>query len=149
MARHRLSAAALIPAPATKVYALIADYRSGHPRLLPKEYFVELNVEEGGTGAGTVVNFKMRLMGQIQAFRAKVSEPEPGRVLVETNLNMDAITTFTIEPRENGRQAYVTITTDTQVPEGWLGKIQGWLTTQMLQPVYVKELEQLAQVAAE
>ena len=53
-----------------------------------------------------------------------------------------------IEPREAGRQAQVTITTDTQVRDGIVGKAQGWMTTRLLRPIYIKELEQLADVVS-
>jgi hypothetical protein len=88
----------------------------------------------------------MKLMGRIQSFRSAITEPEPGRVLVETVLNSGAITTFTVEPREDGASAQVTISTDTKVREGIAGKIEGWMTTRLLRPIYVKELEQLAAV---
>ena len=58
------------------------------------------------------------------------------------------VTTFIIEPREAGRQAQVTITTDTQVRDGIVGKAQGWMTTRLLRPIYIKELEQLADVVS-
>ena len=149
MAQHRVSASALIPAPAAKVYALIADYRNGHPRILPKPYFVSLTVDQGGVGAGTVITFQMKLMGRLQTFHSIIAEPEPGHVLTETDTTLGAVTTFTVEPRASGEQAFVTITTDTEVPDGLAGRIQGWLTTQLLQPIYVKELAQLAAVTAE
>jgi hypothetical protein len=49
----------------------------------------------------------------------------------------------------DGQEAFVTITTTTNVPNGILGRIQGWLTTQLLGPIYLKELDQLASVAKE
>lgn len=147
MAKHSISASALIPAPAQKVYNLIADYRHGHPRILPKPYFVTLTVEKGGYGAGTIINFQMKLMGRVQSFHSAITEPKPGRVLVETDMNTGAATTFNVEPRLNGQQAFVTITTTVNVPNGPLGKLQGWLTSLLLRPIYLKELDQLAQVA--
>jgi uncharacterized protein YndB with AHSA1/START domain len=149
MAKHTISASALISAPARKVYDLIADYRNGHPRILPKPYFVSLNVENGGYGAGTVINFQMKLMGRIQLFHSTITEPEPGHILVETDRNTGAVTMFTIDPRSDDQEAFVTITTTTTVPDGIFGKIQGWLTTQLLRPIYEKELGQLAVVAKE
>lgn len=149
MAIHRVSASRLIAAPARKVYDIIADYHNGHPRILPKPYFLSLNVEKGGYGAGTVINFQMQLMGRIQSFHSSITEPEPGHTLVETDSNTGAITTFTIDPRSTGKEALVTITTTTTVPDGVLGKVQGWLTTRLLHPIYEKELAQLAAVAAE
>lgn len=149
MAKHDVSASALIPAPARKVYNLIADYRNGHPRILPRPYFVSLDVEQGGYGEGTLINFQMKLMGRIQSFHSLITEPEPGHQLVETDLNTGAATTFSVEPRQNGQQAFVTITTTIDVPNGIMGKLQGWLTGQLLRPVYIKELDQLALVATE
>jgi len=149
MAKHNVSASALISAPAQRVYELIADYRSGHPRILPKPYFVSLEVEQGGYGAGTVINFRMKLMGRIQSFHSEITEPKPGYVLVETDIKTGSVTAFTVDPRSNGQEAFVTIATTMDVPNGLPGKIQGWLATQLLRPIYVKELDQLATVAKE
>jgi uncharacterized protein YndB with AHSA1/START domain len=148
MAQHRVMASRLVAAPPQKVYALLADYQVGHPSILPKPYFVSLNVEKGGIGAGTVIHFQMQLMGRLQMFHAEITEPEPGRVLVETDRTSGAVTTFTVEPQDSGERSQVTITTDTKVRDGILGVIEGWLTTQLLRPIYVKELEQLARVVA-
>lgn len=144
MATNRVSASALIPAPAEKVYGILADYHNGHPRILPKPYFTSLEVVEGGTGAGTVVAFSMRLMGRPQHFRATVSEPQPGRVLVETN-DTGAETRFTVDPQPDG-QCRVTIATETTVRDGIAGKVEGWITHRLLHPIYVKELAQLAAI---
>jgi hypothetical protein len=64
-------------------------------------------------------------------------------------MNTGAVTTFTIDPRSDSQGTSVTITTTTDVPNGIIGKIQGWLTTQLLRPIYLKELDQLAAVAKE
>jgi uncharacterized protein YndB with AHSA1/START domain len=144
MAQHIVSASALIHAPAQQVYAMIADYRERHPQMLPKPYFVSLAVEQGDVGAGTVITFHMRVMGRLRTFHAIITEPEPGRVLVETDLDTGATTTFTVDPRAHGQQAYVTIATATTTRPGVLGKIEGWFTTRLLHPIYVKELAQLA-----
>jgi|SRR4026207_259591 hypothetical protein len=149
MAKHSLSASKLISSPAQRVYELIADYRNGHPRILPKPYFVSLDVEQGGYGAGTIINFQMQLMGRIQSFHSTITEPEPGHILVETDMNTGAFTTFTVDPRLGGQEAFVTIATTTNIPDGIVGKIQGWLTSQLLRPIYLKELDQLAAVAKE
>jgi hypothetical protein len=149
MATYDFSASALIPAPAQKVYNLIADYRNGHPRILPKPHFVSLNVEQGGYGAGTVINFQMRVLGRTQSFHSRIKEPKPGRVLVEIDMNTGATTTFTVEPRKGGQEAFVTIATTVNVANGVFGRLQGWLTSLLLRPIYVKELDQLAAVATE
>ena len=148
MTTHRFSASALIQASAQDLYAIIADYHHGHPQILPQPPFVSLAVEQGGTEAGTVIRVDTRVLGRLQTFRAVVTEPEPGRVLVETNDN-GYVTTFTVEPRAEGQHAYVTIATELTGRAGMLGTLERWFVTWLLRRVYVKELEQLAAVAAQ
>jgi hypothetical protein len=147
MAANRLSVSALIHAPPQDVYVIIADYRHGHPQILPKPPFVSLDVEQGGFGNGTVIRVDMRMLGRQQTFRAVITEPDPGRVLLETNDNGYA-TTFTVEPRSDGQHAYVTITTEMTGRAGLAGALEWWLASRLLRPVYVRELGQLATVAA-
>ncbi|HTT25229.1 MAG TPA: SRPBCC family protein [Candidatus Sulfotelmatobacter sp.] len=145
--RHIVSASALIPARRERLYSLIANYNDGHPRILPKQ-FSGLVVEEGGVGSGTIIRFQMSLLGRKQTFRAAITEPEPGRVLVETNLNTNgAVTTFKINPGGAPADSHVTISTELPVRAGFLGKIERRLVTLLLRPIYVKELENLARVA--
>ncbi len=147
MAQQRITVSSLIQAAASQVYAIIADYRNGHPRILPRPYFVSLKVDQGGIGAGTAITFQMKVMGNSRTFHSVIIEPEPGRVLVETDPNAGTVTTFTVDPHDNGRSAFVTITTDLPVRDGLFGKVQGWMTARLLRPIYLKELEQLALVA--
>ena len=147
MAAKEIKASRQIQAAPEKVYDIIADYHNGHPRILPKPYFVSLEVEEGGYGAGTVIRFHMKLMGRLQTFRAEISEPEPGRVLVENDLDTGTTTTFTVEEHAQAQASRVTIRTVTQVRDGLFGAVEGWFTVRLLQPIYIKELDQLAVVA--
>jgi len=145
--KHVISASAVIPARRERVYALISNYRDGHPRILPKQ-FSNLTVEQGGVGAGTVIRFQMSLLGRKQTFRAAITEPEPGRVLVETDLDTNgAVTTFTIDPGTAPADSNVTISTTLPVRSGFPGKVEKALATLLLRPIYAKELENLARVA--
>src|SRR4030095_85973 len=65
------------------VYAILADYRVGHPSILPQRTFLSLEVEEGGAGAGTVFRLRMKSFGTVREMRAKVAEPKRGRGLIE------------------------------------------------------------------
>ena len=47
-----------IPTPPARVHAALADYH-GRARILPANY-LDWTVEEGGTGAGTVVSYRLR-----------------------------------------------------------------------------------------
>jgi hypothetical protein len=141
---HVVTASALINASPERVYGIIADYRVGHPSILP-DAFSGLTVERGGTGAGTIIRFRVRVFGRTQTFRAAVTEPEPGRVLVETDLDRNgAISTFTVNPGRDQGTSEVTIAAELPVRAGLLGAIQRALTTRVLHPLYVKELARLA-----
>ena len=106
-----VKASANVCAPADIVYGIIADYRDGHPHILPREYFDWLEVEQGGLGEGTVIRFQMRVLGQTRVLRAAITEPDPGRVLVETDMGEDGpVTTFTVEPE--GSSTQVTFSTE-------------------------------------
>jgi len=145
--KHIVSVSAVIPARRERVYALISNYRDGHPRILPKQ-FTSLIVEEGGLGAGTVIRFQLSVFGRKQTFRAAITEPEPGRVLVETNLDSNgAVTTFTVNPGTAPADSHVTIATELPVRSGFLGRMERTLSTLLLRPMYIKELENLARVA--
>jgi len=114
---------------------------------LPKPPFVSLTVEKGGVGAGTVLHVKMKVMGKLQAFNTIVTEPEPGRVLVETN-DTGYITTFTIDPQNDGKYSYVTFTTEITKSSNLLKRIEFFFSKQFLPLVYKKELENLSKIAA-
>jgi len=145
--RHTITASAIIPARRERVYSLLANYSDGHPRILPKQ-FTSLVVEEGGVGAGTVIRVQMSFLGKKQTYRAAISEPEPGRVLVERNLQANSwVTTFTVSPGSAPADSNVTISTELPVRAGLPGKVERMLSTLLLRPMYVKELENLARVA--
>lgn len=145
--KHWVTASAIVPARRERVYSLIANYHDGHPRIVPKQ-FSGMVVEKGGIGAGTVIRFQMSIFGRKQTFRAAVTEPEPGRVLVETDLESNgAITTFIVDPGSAPADSRVTISTELKVRSGLLGFIEKTLSTLLLRPIYEKELANLARVA--
>jgi hypothetical protein len=133
----------IIHAPVAKIYEVIADYRTKHPRILPKPYFLSLDVEEGGFGAGTIVNFQMRILGQTRSFRSLITEPEPGRVLLETDLSSGVATRFDFMPLDNDQHSRVMITTELEN----VGTVEGVVAKLMLQKIYRQELALLARFA--
>jgi hypothetical protein len=147
MRQMHAEAGALIPARPEEVYAILRDYHQHHPRILPKDYFPKLELEQGGTGAGTVFRVWTRALGIEQSFHMDVSEPEPGRVLVETDRATGLRTTFTVEPTEQAQQAHVTIATDWQAQPGIAGLFEKLLTPLLMRRIYRKELQQLADYA--
>ena len=149
MPRFRVESTARIDAPAERVYAIIADYREAHPRILPQHYFRNLRVEQGGVGAGTVIRFQVCVFGTTRTARAVISEPSPGRVLVESDIDRNLVTTFTVAPIADGSGCLVTIATELPVRGGVRGMVERQLTTKLLRKVYAEELALLASVAAE
>ncbi len=144
MNQIRVEQSAVIAAAPSQVYAVIRDYEVGHVAILPKPYFQEMIVEEGGQGAGTKTRLKMNIMGQEFNYRHEVSEPEPGRVLKETDRDTGLATTFTFQPLAGGTQTRVTIATDTAVRAGLAGFIERLMTPLILRRIYRQELQNLA-----
>jgi hypothetical protein len=145
---YTVKASAHVNAPAEVVYDIIADYRGGHPHILPKKYFEWLEVERGGRGEGTVIRFQMRVLGQTRVLRAVVTEPEPGRVLVETDAGgAGPVTTFVVEPE--GSRSHVTFRTELTSAGGPLGVLERFVLRRALRRIYARELEQLGRVAVE
>ena len=139
------AASAVIAGSPQIVYGLIADYRQGHPSILPPRYFQNLQVAEGGVGAGTKITFEMRSFGSVRQFQAEVTEPAPGRQLRES-YPVDAMaTTFTVEPADAGRSR---VTIETRYSKrGLAGWIERWLAPAFLRAVYRAELRQLEEQA--
>lgn len=129
-----------IEAPASRVYAYVADFRQHHPNFLPPA-FSDLVVEEGGIGAGTVHRFSLTLGGRTSSARVVVDEPEPGRVLTETETERGMVTTFTVEPEPRG-MSRVQIHSTWETP-GIRGLVERLLATAMLRRLYADELNLL------
>ena len=141
---RRISVSRQIAAEPPSIYSVIADYHDGHRRIVPPRAFTWLVVDKGGTGAGTELRFAMRVFGSTRIARGVVSEPEPGRVLVETYPESGDVTTFIVDPQAGIGTSIVTITTDLQVRGGLAGRLQGFLAERFLRPLYVEELQRLA-----
>jgi hypothetical protein len=148
MGQISVKANAILNARAEDVYATIADYRHGHPNILPPA-FSDLQVEQGGYGAGTIIRFKMKVLGIEQAFYHRVSEPEPGRVLVEQDIDsvQNIITTFVVDPLENGQKAHVEISTTMNASVGLTGVVERIVVPLINSRLYRKELQLLEGVA--
>ena len=146
MATIDFKASREMPVPAHVVYGVIADYHKGHPAILPKPPFIDLVVERGGTGAGTVFCARMKMLGKETSFRAEVSEPEPGRVLLENVLNQQMQTLFIVEPLTasvGGDESCRTTFHTTSIVPGVAGLIQKFIVPRLLLPAYHQELANL------
>ena len=142
MSEVNATVSAMINGSAEKVYTVLADYVNHHPHILPPAYFTKLEVEEGGMGAGTVFRAGFKMMGQEQSMRMRVSEPEPGRVLAETDLETGLVTKFIVEPRGDDRSE-VTFDTTMKPSPGIQGWVERLILPAYLRRVYRVELYQL------
>lgn len=106
MATVQANAERVIAAPPQEVYELVADYRGGRPRILPDSY-VDYTVEAGGTGAGTIVTYTLHASKRERAYRLEVSEPEPGRVLLESDTGSTFSTRWTVDPADGGSRVRI------------------------------------------
>jgi uncharacterized membrane protein len=146
MARNVVSAEATVGAPADTVYAYLADMREHHPRFLPPA-FSDFHVESGGVGAGTVTRYKIAAGGRTREYRMQVTEPEPGHVLAESDMNSSAVTTFTVSPR--GSASIVRISTAWDGASGIGGFFERMFAPRVLRSVYTDELKRLDAYARE
>ena len=134
----------VIPTRPETVYAVLADYRVLHPAILPKKYFEGLNVLSGGNGAGTLAEIRMNVFGAARVFLMEITEPEPGRLLKETDTEQGVETLFKIEPKNNGNHTEVTIISKAKTNPGLVGVLERLMSTPIYRSILRAELDQLA-----
>lgn len=144
MSTIHIEAAHIIDARAQDIYAVIADYAVGHNDILPKPYFKRMTVVEGGYGAGTVVDVAMEAMGVKVDYHMTITEPEPGRVLAETDEARGVYTTFTLDPLDGGQRTRVTIASDMRLSRGLMGVMERLINPSITRRIYRQELQNIA-----
>ena len=146
MARIAVSAEGTVEAPADTVYRYIADMRKHHPRFLPPAYS-DFRVESGGVGAGTILRYKLTAGGRTREYRTKIAEPEPGRVLTESDTGSGAVTTFTVSPQ--GAASLLQISSAWDGAGGIGGLLERMFAPRVLRAIYTDELTRLDAYARE
>jgi hypothetical protein len=142
VSQFHFAAERILDAPASVVYHCLSDYLAHHrhqPEGFLPSAFTHLEVLEGGVGDGTLIRFTARIGGNSVTRTQRVSEPEPGHVLVEGGDGEGS--TFTIEPRGTGR-ALVRIQTVLRVDGvgAWLMPLFG---ERIMRGLYADELSSL------
>jgi hypothetical protein len=138
VAEIRASAERVIGGSPQEVYTYLADFQHHHPNILPAA-FTDLQVEAGGVGAGTVVSYLLKAAGRQRAYRARIDEPDPGRILTET-LEDGKTTTFSLTAQEDGTLVRI----ETRYESAGLGGlVERLLVPRILEPLYRDELERL------
>ncbi len=128
-----------VGAPAELTYGLIADDEH-HAKFLP-EGITDFEVVEGGVGAGTVHRFKVTAGGRVRDYLMHVDEPEPGRVITETDQNSSLVTSFTVSP--DGEGCVVRIETRWNGAGGVGGFFERTFAPRVMRKMYADELTRL------
>jgi uncharacterized protein YndB with AHSA1/START domain len=144
MARIDVVQEGRVGAPPEVVYRCIADHEQ-HRGFLPPA-FSDFEVEAGGIGAGTITTFTVRTGGGSRAFRMRVEEPEPGRVLTESDTDSDLVTTWTVMPETGGSRVEIATTWSA---EGIVGFFERLLAPRAMRRLYAEELDLLDSYARE
>lgn len=132
-----------LDSPAELIYHLLADYRTHHrPDGFLPPAFTDMNIHAGGVGAGTEVSWVTHLGSRQRPTRARITEPEPGRTLLETADGL--VTTFTVDPTSSG--THVRFETVIEEP-GFQGLLTRLFAPRMLAPLYAEELTRLGEYA--
>jgi uncharacterized protein YndB with AHSA1/START domain len=147
MAPIEVSAERVIGAPAEDVYGYIADHREHHQHFLP-DAFSDYQVEAGGVGAGTITRFKVTAGGRTRDYRMQVAEPQPGRVITESDTGSSLVTTFTVTP-EDSSSSRVEISTRWDGAGGIGGFFERLFAPRAMRQIYVDELGRLDAYARE
>jgi uncharacterized protein YndB with AHSA1/START domain len=144
MAQIKVETERAIAAPAARVFECIADFKTHRPKWLPPAYS-NLSVEQGGTGAGTVARYHLKVGPRERDYRMQVSEPTPGSVLQEKDTTSSLVTTWTVTPQGSGSR--VGIATQWTGGSGFGGFMERMFAPRALKRLYDDELSRLADYA--
>lgn len=129
-----------VNAPAEAVYGYIRDMHI-HPKFLPPA-FSDFHIESGGVGTGSVTRFKVTAGGRTREYHMTVDEPEPGRVLRESDQSSSLITKFIVDPAVSG-SSLVQISTSWQGAGGIGGFFERTFAPRAMKAIYEDELARL------
>jgi uncharacterized protein YndB with AHSA1/START domain len=145
MAKVSASAERSIDAPADQVYSYLADMHL-HQQFLPPA-FSDFKIEQGGVGTGTVTSFKITAGGRTRSYRMQVTEPTPGRTLVETDTGSSLVTRFDVTPQ--GDKSLVSVTTSWDGASGVGGFFERTFAPPAVRRIYAEALDRLNAYATE
>jgi uncharacterized membrane protein len=141
-----VSAEGTVDAPADTVYRYIADMREHHHHFLPPA-FSDFRVESGGVGAGTITRFTLTAGGRTREYRTKIAEPEPGRILTESDTGSSTVTTFTVSAL--GDTSLVRISTAWDGAGGIGGLLERLFAPRVMRRIFADQLKRLDAYARE
>ena len=135
---------AIIEAEPALIYAIFVDFEEAHIAILPKPYFEKIVLKEGGLGAGTIYDLHMNIFGAKSQAEMHVSEPNPGRTLLEESQDGRVKTTIEVIPINGSTASHVTIQSDFAQSPGLGGFMEKIFIPFIIRHIYKKELQNLA-----
>jgi hypothetical protein len=145
MSKVTVTVSSKVAAPADVVYNILADY-DHHRNILPPKFFPGLDVVEGGVGEGTRFTLHAMSFGGKTQMHMAVTEPEPGAVLRERDVNTGLVTNFKVKPL-SPTESNVTFETIWEPKPGLKGLIDRLTTPFFMRIVYRQELKILDEYA--
>lgn len=145
MSKVTVTVSSKVAAPAAVVYNILADYNH-HRNILPPKFFPGLDIVEGGVGEGTRFTLHAMSFGGKTQMHMAVTEPEPGAVLVERDINTGLVTTFAVKPISS-TESNVTFETVWEPQPGLKGTIDRYTTPFFMRMVYRQEMKILDEYA--
>lgn len=143
MGHTRAEVESLIEARSGAVYEVLADYTTHHPEIMPAPLFSRIQVESGGIGEGTIFHITLRIAGREQRMHMRVAEPEPGRVLTETNLDTGAVTEFSLSSVNGDSPTLIRISSEWETADGVRGLFDKTATPILTRWILRKQLRKL------
>jgi hypothetical protein len=146
MGVNTASAQGSVAAPPDVVYRFLSDMRNHHPHFLPPA-FSDFQVVAGGISDGTVVTLQFAAGGRRRDFRQTLTEPEPGRRMVETDANSSSVTTFLVDPNDADKSSKVTISTQWSGARRIAGFFERIFAPRVMRGIYMDQIRRLDESA--
>ena len=127
------------------VFAALADYAGVRPKILAPE-FTDFEVLDGGVGAGTRIGYNLHATKKrVRAVEAVVTEPTPGRQLLEADSKSSLLVLWDVVAAAGGGSR-VTVRVNWQGAGGIGGFFERRFAPAGIRRIYTAELARLQTV---
>ncbi|MBL8131445.1 MAG: hypothetical protein JNL42_06275, partial [Anaerolineae bacterium] len=83
--------------------------------------------------------------GRTMTYHQRITEPQPGRVIQETEITTGQWSRFTLEPLDGGQRTRVTISSEQPTSPGVMGLLERLFAPGVQRKIFEKELALLAE----
>jgi hypothetical protein len=142
MSKIQVKSERVVNAKPEAVYDVIKDYKEKRPLFLTPN-FLDYQVEKGGSGDGTVVNYRLQAARRERPYRMQVNELVKGQAIQERDANSSLVTTWMVAPIVGGQQSKVSVVTDWEGGQGVGGFFERTFAPLGLSRIYDRMLDQL------